>query len=129
MNTLGQPPSPAVHNALNSMFLTIFDQPWNTERGSASFSKEVFDAFWPSCFEVLTSENDARIYLPSVSKLYILSRDKRKQETEFYQHWSSFWSNVGRRFPAIAEDQVETLLEEFLNHHQMDLFETLRVRF
>ena len=128
MNSLGQAPSPAIHNTLNSMFVTIFNQPWIDEHGSASFSQEIFSAFWPSCFEMLANENDARIYLPSVSKLYALSRDKRKQETDFYQYWSSFWSTVAKRFPPIAEDQVETLLDEFLSHHQMEFFETLRVK-
>ncbi len=120
--------SSSIHNTLNSIFLNIFDQPRQNENGSPSFAQQVFIQLWPAFFETLMTEEDARIYLQSISKLYTVVRNEDGVETPFFQCWSSFWSIITIRFPKIADDEVEILLSEFINRNQISFLHLLQVR-
>ncbi|CAF1275522.1 unnamed protein product [Rotaria sordida] len=111
--------SSSIHNTLNSIFLIILDQSRQNEDGSTSFGHVIFDRLWSEFSETIITEKDARIYEPSVSKLYTVARNEEKQETDLFQCWSTFWNTVGVRFPQIAINQIETLLDEFIDRDQI----------
>ncbi|CAF2920688.1 unnamed protein product [Rotaria sp. Silwood2] len=118
--------SPSIHHTLNSIFLVILDQPRQNENGSVSFGHAIFDLLWSKFPETIITEKDARIYEPSVSKLYTVARNEEKDETDLFRCWSTFWNTIGVRFPQVATNQVETLLDEFIDRDQFDFISLLQ---
>lgn len=113
---------------LNSVFLALLDRPMKNENGTSSFEHQVFYALWFKFADTLITEENARIYEQSVSKLYTVSRNEEgDEETDLFQCWSTFWTTVGIRFPQVAGNQIETLLNEFIDRKQINLVYPLQV--
>ncbi|CAF3805546.1 unnamed protein product [Rotaria sp. Silwood1] len=116
----------SIHNTLNSIFLTVLDQPRQNENGSTSFGHTIFDLLWSKLPEMITMEEDARIYEASLSKLYTIARNEEKEETNLFRCWCAFWSTIGVRFPQVADNHVETLLNEFIDRDQIEFMHLLQ---
>ncbi len=121
--------SPEIHNILNSVFIAILDQPLQNENGTQSFGYLILRELWLKCLETLITEDDARIYEQSVSRLYTVATNEADEVLGLFGWWSMFWHTVGIRYPQVAVDQVETFLNEFFDRNQMTFLHLLQVRF
>jgi hypothetical protein len=121
--------SPSIHSTFNSVFFTIFDQSLQNENGSPSFGQDIFSELWRYLLDTLVTEEDARAYEHSVSKLYTVQRNEIEEETNLFRWWLAFWASVGMRFPQVADNQIEILLDEFIKRSQSSLVHILQVRF
>lgn len=115
------------HRLLNSIFLATLDRPMQNEDSTLSYVSQVFHALWQNMIEMLSTEEDAKIYEETIAKLYIVSKNESGDETDLFECWSSFWNTIGLRFPQASINHIETLLIEFIDHNHINLMNLLQV--
>lgn len=97
-----------IHQRLSSFFFTTIDRPFRAESGGVTFEYLAFRNLWARLSSIVIKEEDARLYLTTLDRMYILAYDE--DEINCKRWWTTFWMNVGMKLPQLAIDRIQQLL-------------------
>jgi hypothetical protein len=97
-----------IHKRLFSLLVAALDRPLYTENGSYTFEYFAIRNLWSRIGSILIKEDDARLYLTCLDRMYTLAHDENDKNVRYW--WVNFWINVGMKLPQIAADRIQKLL-------------------
>jgi hypothetical protein len=115
-----------IHKQLSSFFVAALDRPLCTENGLKTFEYSAIRNLWSRISSILIKEDDARLYLTCLDRMYTLATDEDDKDVRYW--WVNFWINVGRKLPQIAADRIEQLLIITIDRKDMTCLSLLPVK-
>jgi hypothetical protein len=97
-----------IHQQLCSFFVAALDRPLCTENGLKTFEYSAITNLWARLSSIIIKEDDARLYLTCLDRMYTLAHDEDDQDVRYW--WVNFWIYVGMKLPQLAVNRIQQLL-------------------